>query len=144
MTSRASATLIICAVAASATTVALFVPARTDQVTADTPDAYQAAVPADSAAPAGTPDVGVAAQPATITIQGFAFQTSGTFRPGETVTVNNLDGAPHTVTANDGSFDTGTIGGNATGQFTLPTTPGTFSFFCAIHPAMTGTITVAG
>jgi len=49
--------------------------------------------------------------------------------------------ANHTATASDGSFDTGTIAPGGSGSVTF-NTPGTYSYFCAIHPDMTGTITV--
>ena len=63
---------------------------------------------------------------------------------GAVVTVDNQDGANHTLTAADGSFDTGNIAGHATGTFTAPTKPGNYPYKCAIHPFMTGTVTVTG
>lgn len=58
---------------------------------------------------------------------------------GDRVNFINLDGAPHTATANDGSFDTGrlTKGQEATIQIT---SAGTHGYFCAVHPRMKGTI----
>ncbi len=72
------------------------------------------------------------------------FQFSGQVRvaPGGTVTVVNNDSAPHTATARDGSFNTGNIAAGDTGSFTAPTEPGTYQFFCAVHPSMTGTLVV--
>ena len=75
-----------------------------------------------------------------------------TAQAGSTVLFANVGGKPHTLTADDGSFDTGIVppgaeggrfaGTNAT--FTL-NKPGTFTFHCEIHPAvMKGTITVTG
>lgn len=61
--------------------------------------------------------------------------------PGASVTVANLDGEPHTVTADDGSFDQGVDGG-ASAAFVAPATPGTYSFVCRIHPSMHGQIVV--
>lgn len=61
---------------------------------------------------------------------------------GATVMVDNQDSSNHTVTAPDGSFDTGNIAGNATGRFTAPSKPGSYPYKCAIHPFMTGTLTV--
>lgn len=46
------------------------------------------------------------------------------------------------VTAKDHSFDTGNIAGHATGTFTAPTASGSYPYICAIHPFMTGTLTV--
>ena len=55
----------------------------------------------------------------------------------------NAGVAPHTVTAQDGSFDTGMLEADARSSLTLDT-PGTFAFLCSVHPDMTGTITVEG
>jgi len=75
-----------------------------------------------------------------------------TVTTGTTLLVANVGGKPHTVTADDGSFDTGVItpgaeGGRFAGHnatITL-TKPGTFAFHCDIHPAlMKGTVTVLG
>ena len=55
--------------------------------------------------------------------------------------MSNLDGATHTLTARDGSFDTGELGGGKTAFITLNTT-GTFPYYCKIHNYMTGTVVV--
>lgn len=81
----------------------------------------------------------------TIAIGNFLFMPETLTVPaGAVVTVTNADGANHTVTAIDGSFDTGNIPGHATGTFTAPTKPGNYPYKCAIHPFMTGTVTVTG
>lgn len=61
---------------------------------------------------------------------------------GDEVTWTNEDSAPHTATADDGSFDTGTLdkGKAATVKFEAA---GTFPYFCEIHPTMHGTVEVA-
>ncbi len=85
-----------------------------------------------------------AAAPAAITIEGFDFGESVTVAVGQTVVVTNLDGAPHTFTDRGGAFDSGSIGtGGGTFEVALDT-PGVYEFFCAIHPSMTGTLTVEG
>ncbi len=53
----------------------------------------------------------------------------------------NQDTAPHTATADDGSFDTGTIEKGKIGSETFKE-PGTFAYFCEIHPDMRGTVEV--
>jgi plastocyanin len=58
-----------------------------------------------------------------------------------TVTWTNNDSAPHTVTANDGSFDSGNMAPTATFTFTF-TTPGTFHYHCVYHPWMVATVIV--
>ncbi|HWN73383.1 MAG TPA: cupredoxin domain-containing protein [Solirubrobacterales bacterium] len=60
---------------------------------------------------------------------------------GGKVTWQNEDTAPHTATADDGSFDTGTIDKGKLGSATFKE-PGTFTYFCEIHPTMHGTVEV--
>jgi plastocyanin len=79
--------------------------------------------------------------PATITISQFTF-TTVTVAPGATIAVDNVDGVEHTVTATDGSFDSGVIATGSAAGLVAPTTPGIYSFLCAIHPSMTGQLTV--
>ena len=56
---------------------------------------------------------------------------------------NRAEGTAHTTSADDGSWDSGTIRGGGDFTRTFDET-GSFSYFCAIHPSMTGTITVVG
>jgi plastocyanin len=71
---------------------------------------------------------------------------------GTTLLVANVGGKPHSLTADDGSFDTGIIdpgaeGGRFAGKNASVTLnqAGTFKFHCEIHPAaMKGTVTVTG
>jgi plastocyanin len=60
---------------------------------------------------------------------------------GGKVTWQNEDTAPHTATADDGSFDTGTIEKGKLGSATFKE-PGTFTYFCEVHPTMHGTVEV--
>jgi plastocyanin len=84
-----------------------------------------------------------AVTPDTIVISNFAYGPSSlTVAPGTKITVMNKDQAPHTVTANDKSFDTGTISGGQQGEMTAPTKPGTYPYTCTIHQYMTGTLIV--
>lgn len=84
-----------------------------------------------------------AATTGTISISGFAFSpTTLTVAPGATITVTNNDSAPHSVTANDNSFDTGLLAKGKSATFTAPSTPGTYLYFCTAHPSMTGTLIV--
>ncbi len=62
---------------------------------------------------------------------------------GDTITWTNQDAAPHTATADDGSFDTGELARGQSGSHTF-TTAGSFSYVCSIHPSMRATVTVAG
>lgn len=94
-----------------------------------------------------TPEIVATEAPAdgpTIQIEGFAFSTLDPVAPGTEITVNNRDGAPHTLTADDGSFNTGGLDGSSTITITAPDVPGTYTFVCNIHPSMTGSVTVDG
>jgi plastocyanin len=78
---------------------------------------------------------------AEIVISGFSFAEPITVSVGQTVTIRNDDAVAHTWTSDDGLFDSGTLGQGE--EFTTTfEEPGEFSFFCQIHPAMTGSITV--
>ena len=91
-----------------------------------------------------TATTGGGASAASITIQNFAFKPlATTVKAGSTITVKNQDSATHTLTADNGAFDTGNISGGGTKTITAPTKPGSFSYHCTIHAFMThGTITV--
>src|SRR5258706_652258 len=58
-----------------------------------------------------------------------------------TITWRNKDSVTHTVTSDNGAFDSGNVGGGGTfpHQFT---TAGTFSYHCTIHSGMTRQVTV--
>ncbi len=79
---------------------------------------------------------------ASVTMGDFFFSSASvTIAVGDTVTWHNAGQAPHTATANDGSFDTGTINSGGSGSHTF-NSPGTFSYICTIHPNMKGTVRV--
>ena len=63
--------------------------------------------------------------------------------PGDTITWTNEGAVPHTVTADDGSFDSGTL--NPGDSFTVAFSgQGTLTYHCEIHPGMMGSVTVGG
>ncbi|WP_369184930.1 cupredoxin domain-containing protein [Streptomyces sp. Y1] len=79
-----------------------------------------------------------------ITIKNFQFQPADlTVHAGQSITVVNEDSTPHTVTADDKSFDTKDISGGATVTFTAPTTTGPHPYICSIHQYMHATLTVS-
>jgi plastocyanin len=53
----------------------------------------------------------------------------------------NRDAAPHTATADDGSFDTGTLEMGKLKSESFKEA-GTYPYFCEIHPDMRGTVEV--
>ncbi|HEV8360931.1 MAG TPA: CARDB domain-containing protein [Candidatus Thermoplasmatota archaeon] len=75
-------------------------------------------------------------------ISGFAFSPkTPDVAVGDTVTWDNHDAATHTVTALDGSFNSGNLLTGATFSRTF-TSVGTFNYRCNIHTSMTGAIRV--
>jgi len=83
-----------------------------------------------------------AATPTSVVIKDFAFSPPDlTVGSGTTVTWTNDDGIVHTVSATDRSFTSSELQQGATYEVTF-TAPGPHTYICAIHPEMTGTITV--
>ncbi len=80
-------------------------------------------------------------------IVNYAFCPSGlTVSKGTTVTWINMDTVPHTVTSGSEAvptslFDSHEMGHMQSFSFTF-NTPGTYTYFCDLHPGMIGTITV--
>lgn len=82
------------------------------------------------------------ADPNEIVIQNFAFEPSTlTVTVGTKVTWVNRDDEPHTATATDKRFNSKTLetGESFSTEFK---TPGTYKYYCALHPKMTGQIIV--
>ena len=81
---------------------------------------------------------------AEVVIDNFSFSPKTfTAAVGATVTWINHDDVPHTATstAKPKSFQSGTL--DTDGQFAhVFTAPGTYDYFCAVHPKMTGKIIV--
>ena len=71
-----------------------------------------------------------------------AYQPSTTIvTVGQTVTWKNSTLQQHTVTAIDGTFNSGVMAGGTSFSVTF-TTPGTFLYKCLVHPTMKGTVIV--
>jgi plastocyanin len=63
--------------------------------------------------------------------------------PGSTITWTNNGDEPHTVTADDGSFDSGVL--NPGDSYTVAFDgQGTLTYHCAIHSEMRGSVTIGG
>lgn len=65
-----------------------------------------------------------------------------TVAPGTTVTWTNEGNDSHTVTADDGSFDSARLDPGESFSVTFDA-PGTFGYHCSFHPGMTATIVVS-
>jgi plastocyanin len=77
-----------------------------------------------------------------VAISGFAYSPAQTtVRVGEAVTWTNSNSAAHTVTADDASFNSGTLAQGGVYSRTFDAT-GIYSYSCAIHPSMVGSVRV--
>ena len=79
----------------------------------------------------------------TIEIKDFAFNPQTiTVKSGQTITWINRDEEPHTVVSVEKQFKKSSAL-DTDQSFTITAgTPGTYTYFCSVHPKMTGTIVV--
>jgi plastocyanin len=95
---------------------------------------------------AGSGKVAASDQPsatnAEVKIDNFVFGPQTVTVPvGATVTWTNLDDIPHTVVSTDGVFKSKVRDTDEKFSYTF-TKAGTYSYFCSVHPKMTGTVVV--
>ena len=86
----------------------------------------------------------VAASPssADVKIDNFSFTPAAiTVKVGTQITWTNGDDIPHTVVSEDQSFKSTVLDTDQKFTFTA-SKPGTYSYFCSIHPKMTGKLVV--
>ena len=77
-----------------------------------------------------------------VRIDNFSFgPTEVTVMAGTTVTWTNHDDIPHTVVSTDKVFKSKVLDTDEKFSFTF-TAPGTYPYFCSIHPKMTGKVVV--
>jgi plastocyanin len=92
----------------------------------------------------GVTSAGAQSNQQTVSIRDFSFEPAQlSVEPGTTVTWTNEGNEPHTVTADNGLFDSGVLypGDSYSVQFDGM---GTVSYYCTLHPSLTGGITVGG
>jgi plastocyanin len=77
-----------------------------------------------------------------IDITTMAYPDNTPLAKGDTVVWTNKMRMPHTVTADNGEFDSGRVAPNKSFSHTFAAA-GQFSYHCEIHPDMTGTVSVA-
>ena len=103
------------------------------------------AAPAAAATPSGSRQEGGTEPTGTVVKAGMRNLAYNPARieiaAGTTVEWTNNDPLAHTVTAADGSFDSGMIQSGGTWRYTF-TRPGTYDFNCTPHPFMKGTVVV--
>jgi plastocyanin len=79
---------------------------------------------------------------AEVKIDNFSFGPGTiTVTAGATVTWTNRDDIPHTVVSTDGVFKSKVMDTDEKFSYTF-TKPGSFPYFCSIHPKMTGKVMV--
>jgi plastocyanin len=106
-------------------------------------DGGQAAYSTTNAKPAKAAKPAAASQATRVAIKDSSFQPATIkLHVGDTVTFRNDDEIAHTVTAGDGTFDSGTLQQGAKFTFTAKRA-GTIGYVCSFHPGMTGTIEIA-
>jgi plastocyanin len=77
-----------------------------------------------------------------VKIDNFAFAPQRiVVQAGTTVTWTNADDAPHTVVSTTKLFKSSALDTADKFSFTFAT-PGTYEYFCSLHPHMTGTVVV--
>ena len=79
---------------------------------------------------------------AEVKIDNFSFAPETiTVRAGTQVLWTNRDDIPHTIVGDDKSFKSMALDTGEQFSYTF-SKPGTYSYFCSIHPKMTGKIVV--
>jgi plastocyanin len=100
----------------------------------------------DAAVVRGSSRVRASDQPSTanvaIKIDNFVFGPQAITVPvGTTVTWTNSDDIPHTAVSTDGVFKSKVIDTDEKFSYTF-TKAGTYSYYCSVHPKMTGQVVV--
>jgi plastocyanin len=95
---------------------------------------------------AGSPSVKANDQPSAanvaVKIDNFVFGPQAITVPvGTTVTWTNSDDIPHTAVSTDGVFKSKVMDTDEKFSYTF-TKAGTYSYYCSVHPKMTGQILV--
>ena len=134
---------------------AFYLKGHSSPVTTPTPTAVVSVVPTTSGspspsskptkAPSPTPFIKIhEVQTFHVGIQNFAFNPASiTAQQGDVIVFINQDSALHTVTSDTGAFDSGHL--DPSGQWQLATAnmkPGTYTYHCAFHASMRGTIVI--
>src|SRR6266849_6532992 len=118
--------------------------------TGTTPTIAPTATPTPTIAPTATPTANRTPTPTpttasssgnSVSIMNFSFNPNSlTVKVGTKVTWTNHDSVTHTVTANQGAFNSPVLPGSSF-SFTF-TKAGTYAYHCMIHPYMMATIVV--
>jgi plastocyanin len=92
--------------------------------------------------PAAGKNLPASSNPEQVVVENFSFQPGTlTVKAGTIVTWVNHDDEPHTVDENNKTFKSGTLDTDAKFSYKF-TSPGSYNYFCSLHPRMTGQIIV--
>lgn len=95
-----------------------------------------------TSAPTSAPTMTPASTGNSVTIANFAFSPKTLMvKTGTKVTWTNMDSVTHTVTADQGAFNSGPLASGNNFSFTF-TKAGSYAYHCMIHPTMMATIVV--
>jgi plastocyanin len=87
-------------------------------------------------------ETAVSAVPNQVVIENFSFVPATlTVKAGTRVTWVNRDDVPHTATDTDKRFNSKALDTDEQFSFTF-SQPGTYNYYCALHPKMTAQIIV--
>ena len=90
----------------------------------------------------GAPADKQAASEAVVTIDNFSFTPATlTVQAGTTVRWTNRDDIPHSVVSDDKVFKSKALDTDEQFSYTF-SKPGTYSYFCGLHPKMTAKVVV--
>ena len=88
------------------------------------------------------PAVRAGSASAAVEISNFTFQPPQlTIHAGAAVVFRNADDIPHQVVANDGSFRSAALDSGDTASIVF-SKPGSFPYYCGLHPHMQGKVIV--
>lgn len=77
-----------------------------------------------------------------VTIDNFSFTpVTLSVAPGTTVTWVNKDDVPHTIVSTDDKFKSQALDTDEKFSFTF-SNPGTYEYYCSVHPKMTAKVIV--
>lgn len=77
-----------------------------------------------------------------VTIENYTYKPAAiTVSVGTTISWKNLDDDPHTVTANDGTFNSKGLAQGDVWSHRFDK-PGTYAYHCTVHPMMQATVIV--
>jgi plastocyanin len=91
---------------------------------------------------AAIPALPVRAADTAVNIDNFTFTPKElTVKAGTVIVFHNRDDIPHTVNGTNGEFHSKALDTDESFSFTFAK-PGTYEYFCGLHPQMTGRVVV--